>query len=920
MARIETWFNQDLQKPVKVQYLDGNVFSADNSGNLIGVKVFNNGLPASLSGIVSANIIRADGVTVSTTGSLSGNKASVILPQSAYIVPGPISVIIKLTENSVVTTLCAVVSNVYMSETDSIVDPGTIIPSIEALIAAIEEAIASVPADYSALQAIVGGIGASVGEYVPKVKMIAEDGVNSIVIDMKETMFKRRLRIIDSGSGGYYGYALYLNGSKVFGTGVDDNEQSLFWIAAGSTYEIEIPSTIVADTLLYRNRNGRSGTTIEIVSDAAYPEYVFFQGPYHYLRRIGIEPVAVGEDAEGDATVNTSTHTFTVPQGKTGYNSYFTIQFSWAEIASYDYSSQEAVLTVALKCSTNPERLNLAMFSARVPTATRSKLISKYGSDVYVYEIRYSMPQAFDGTSNEYVYIQMKNTEAVSSAITLQYISASLEWEGRDRVIAGDHDLIMFQSAYHYLRRIGIQPVGVGENAQSGATVDTTTHTITIPEGQTGNNSYFTIAFSFAEIIRYAYSSQEAALIVALRCNKNPDMLKPLIWYDTTGVGNSQSKIIGKLGQDVYLYEIRFAFPASLSQEHNEIIYIQFKNTSTFDTDVSVRYVDCSLEWEGLDRSIIGGMKNAAEQTPNETIITVGTGKQYTSLRTALEHAANIANSTNHVTVQYFGNGIEYNVMNDITTADLQTSSTWPGLSVPAYCKLLGMGSREQNKISLTLPEGTDEDVAFRISTVNLYENAELENLWFYGKRCRYACHDDMMQPNPTWKLKTIKNCRFTSDYTNQHRAYGAGYRSGVYWRFENCIFENINGEQTQYGNAAFSAHNNDSMRKAASITFVNCQASGGHGFGFESLNRTAAGQDYPNAKTMISFYGCKAMNYVWDRPVQASIPAADADLEVCLTGFANNFDNSGVAVYYGGDYYNDRFPDQLTLWGKITN
>ena len=155
MARIETWFNQDLKKPVKVQYLDGNVFSADNQGNLIGVNIFDNGSPASISGTVSASIVRADGATVFTTGSISGNKASVVLPEQAYYVPGVISIVIKLTTNSVVTTLCAVVSNVYQSETSSIVDPGTIIPSIETLIEAINEAVASIPSDYSVLDNIV---------------------------------------------------------------------------------------------------------------------------------------------------------------------------------------------------------------------------------------------------------------------------------------------------------------------------------------------------------------------------------------------------------------------------------------------------------------------------------------------------------------------------------------------------------------------------------------------------------------------------------------------------------------------------------------------------------------------------------------------------------------------------------------------
>lgn len=155
MAVIETWFNQDLKEPVKVRYLDGNVFSADNAGNLIGVNLFSDGQPASLSGSVVANVVRSDGATVPVSGTLSGNTATVVLNQSCYAVPGPISIVIKITASGAVTTVCAVVANVYQSSTDSVVDPGTIIPSIEDLIDAIEAAVETIPADYSYINEIL---------------------------------------------------------------------------------------------------------------------------------------------------------------------------------------------------------------------------------------------------------------------------------------------------------------------------------------------------------------------------------------------------------------------------------------------------------------------------------------------------------------------------------------------------------------------------------------------------------------------------------------------------------------------------------------------------------------------------------------------------------------------------------------------
>ena len=151
MAQCESWFKQDLKKPIKVQMLNGNLFSQDNQGNLIGVEVFDNGEPASLAGTVSANIIRADGGTVAATGTLSENKCSVVLPAAAYAIPGFATIVIKLTYSGVVTTLLALAVTIYRSSTDTAVDPGTVMPSIQSLIQQINTAIASIPADYSSL-------------------------------------------------------------------------------------------------------------------------------------------------------------------------------------------------------------------------------------------------------------------------------------------------------------------------------------------------------------------------------------------------------------------------------------------------------------------------------------------------------------------------------------------------------------------------------------------------------------------------------------------------------------------------------------------------------------------------------------------------------------------------------------------------
>ena len=132
---FETWLKTDLKKPVTVQKLSGNLFSADNEGNLIGVEVFDNGEAATLSGNVNGYVIRPDGETVLVDGTLSGNKASIVLPSSAYAVVGQESIVIKV--GSV--TVGACVAYVYKSTTDVIVDPSHVVPSLAELLAKIAD-------------------------------------------------------------------------------------------------------------------------------------------------------------------------------------------------------------------------------------------------------------------------------------------------------------------------------------------------------------------------------------------------------------------------------------------------------------------------------------------------------------------------------------------------------------------------------------------------------------------------------------------------------------------------------------------------------------------------------------------------------------------------------------------------------------
>lgn len=113
MAVFESWFEQDIKKPVVPIKYPGMIFRSDSGANLIGVKVLDDGAPATLSGTVSAKILRPDGTTITQTGSRSGNQCMVTLPATAYAVSGELLLTLKLTDGDSTTTLLNVTMNVF---------------------------------------------------------------------------------------------------------------------------------------------------------------------------------------------------------------------------------------------------------------------------------------------------------------------------------------------------------------------------------------------------------------------------------------------------------------------------------------------------------------------------------------------------------------------------------------------------------------------------------------------------------------------------------------------------------------------------------------------------------------------------------------------------------------------------------------
>ncbi len=112
--------------------------AGDKQAHTFRVAVLDGDTPAILTGAgCAAYVIRADGVTVPVYGSVTGNVASVTLPASCYTVPGRVAVIIRLSTNAEINTIFYGEGAVLSSTTDSVIDPGGLIPSLDELLAQI---------------------------------------------------------------------------------------------------------------------------------------------------------------------------------------------------------------------------------------------------------------------------------------------------------------------------------------------------------------------------------------------------------------------------------------------------------------------------------------------------------------------------------------------------------------------------------------------------------------------------------------------------------------------------------------------------------------------------------------------------------------------------------------------------------------
>ena len=137
---------------VQIEDLKGMTFQAEQAGHTFQISgIDDDGNTVALTGTPAGVLLRPDNTDVALTCSVSGGVVSATLPANCYDVPGRFGLTIFITSGSSKTAIYAAVGTVTRTSSGTVA-PGTS-QSVVDLINAINAAVNSIPASYSALLA-----------------------------------------------------------------------------------------------------------------------------------------------------------------------------------------------------------------------------------------------------------------------------------------------------------------------------------------------------------------------------------------------------------------------------------------------------------------------------------------------------------------------------------------------------------------------------------------------------------------------------------------------------------------------------------------------------------------------------------------------------------------------------------------------
>ena len=172
----------------------------DKKAHTILLHVYSFGVPATLDGVtVSAYFLRNDGETVLVTGTASGNVVSVTLAQECYAYAGDLTASVRLTSGDTTLTLCVMVLKIRQTASSAIVDPGTVIPGIDDVLAKMDEMDAAVKAAQTAVEGAEGAVtkAAASAEAAAACEKVVTDNIDTIAKEVTAADIYALLQVIE---------------------------------------------------------------------------------------------------------------------------------------------------------------------------------------------------------------------------------------------------------------------------------------------------------------------------------------------------------------------------------------------------------------------------------------------------------------------------------------------------------------------------------------------------------------------------------------------------------------------------------------------------------------------------------------------------------------------------------------------------
>lgn len=156
MAAYHVTYQTDLAGPSRVIAIPSIFAMGDNESHTFTVQVYDSRNPEAglLAGTVAGVVVRPDGGTVPLTGEKGEETVDVTLPdgstaqatecsmtliQGCFAYAGQITIVIRLVDGEAQTAVFVARGTVTTSLTDTVVDPGEVVPDIATLLAKIED-------------------------------------------------------------------------------------------------------------------------------------------------------------------------------------------------------------------------------------------------------------------------------------------------------------------------------------------------------------------------------------------------------------------------------------------------------------------------------------------------------------------------------------------------------------------------------------------------------------------------------------------------------------------------------------------------------------------------------------------------------------------------------------------------------------